>query len=139
MSLDGAAPTRASAGETILLVEDEDALRAIAVRLLESEGYRVLAAGLPSEAIELAKPREQPVDLLLTDLVMPEMPGAALAERLRKLRPGLPVVYMSGFVAQPDDLPQDALFVSKPFKRAELLAAVGLALESEPRSQAQSA
>ncbi len=139
VSIDGAAPTRASAGETILLVEDEDALRAIAVRLLESEGYRVLAAALPSKAIELAEPHEQPVDLLLTDLVMPEMPGAALAEHLRKARPGLPVVYMSGFVAQPDDLPQDALFVSKPFKRVELLAAVGLALEPEPRSRAQSA
>jgi CheY-like chemotaxis protein len=130
-------PERVSTGETILLVEDEEALRAIATRLLEAEGYRVLAAGLPSAAIEMAAPAERRIDLLLTDLVMPGMPGVALVAHLRKERPTLPVVYMSGYVARPGDLPESAVSVAKPFKRAELLTAVGRALHapSPPRVQ----
>ena len=136
---DSVDPTRASTGETILLVEDEDALRAIVKRLLEAEGYKVLAAGLPSAAIELSEPPEQSIALLLTDLVMPGMSGAALVEHMRKVRPTLPVVYMSGYVASPDDVPEGAVFVGKPFKRSELLAAVGSALEKQPLSRAQRA
>ena len=119
---------RAPAGETILLVEDEDALRTVTIRILEREGYVVLAAGLPSEAIELAARHGEGVDLLLTDVMMPEMSGAKLAERLREARPGLRVIYMSGYVARPGDLPDGAAFVSKPFTGAELLAVVGAAL-----------
>jgi two-component system cell cycle sensor histidine kinase/response regulator CckA len=115
-------------GETILLVEDEDALRSLTVRILESEGYAVLAAGLPSEAIELAARHGESVDLLLTDVVMPEMSGAKLAERLRGARPDLRVIYTSGYVARPGDLPEGAAFVSKPFTRLQLLAAVSAAL-----------
>jgi two-component system cell cycle sensor histidine kinase/response regulator CckA len=136
---ESADPTRTPAGETILLVEDEDALRAIATRLLRAEGYEVLAAGLPSAAIELAEPAEQSIDLLLTDLVMPGMPGAALVEHLHRTRPALPVVYMSGYVARSGDLPEGAVFVGKPFKRSELLAAVGRALDESVHSRAQSA
>ena len=119
---------RAPAGETILLVEDEDALRAVAIRILEREGYVVLAAGRPSEAIELAARHGGGVNLLLTDVVMPEMSGAKLAERLRDARPDLRVIYTSGYVARPGDLPEGAAFVSKPFTGAQLLAAVGAAL-----------
>lgn len=122
-----------------MLVEDEDALRTIARRLLEAEGYKVLAAGLPSAAIELSELAAQRIDLLLTELVMPGMPGAALVEHLRKVRPTLPVVYMSGYVASSGDLPEGAVFVGKPLKRPELLTAVGRALEDAPRSRAQSA
>jgi CheY-like chemotaxis protein len=119
---------RSPAGETILLVEDEDALRAITIRILEREGYLVLAAGLPSEAIELAARHGEGVDLLLTDVVMPEMSGAKLAECLREARPDLRVIYTSGYVARPGDLPEGAAFVSKPFTGAQLLAAVSAAL-----------
>ena len=119
---------RPPAGETILLVEDEDALRSVTIRILEREGYVVLAAGLPSEAIELAARHGESVDLLLTDVVMPEMSGAKLAERLRGARPDLRVIYASGYVARPGDLPEGAAFVSKPFTGAQLLAAVSAAL-----------
>jgi two-component system cell cycle sensor histidine kinase/response regulator CckA len=115
-------------GETILLVEDEDALRSLAVRILEPAGYTVLAAGLPSEAIALAARHGDGVDLLLTDLVMPEMSGAKLAAQLSSARPGLRVIYTSGYVARPGELPEGAAFVSKPYTRAGLLAAVGAAL-----------
>ncbi len=119
---------RAPAGETILLVEDEDALRSLTIRILEREGYAVLAASLPSEAIELAARHGESVDLLLTDVVMPEMSGAKLAERLRGARPDLRVIYTSGYVARLGDLPEGATFVSKPFTGAQLLAAVSAAL-----------
>jgi two-component system, cell cycle sensor histidine kinase and response regulator CckA len=116
-------------GKTILLVEDEDALRALAIRILESSGYTVLAAGLPSEAIELATHHGDGFDLLLTDLVMPEMSGAKLAAQLRNARPDLRVIYTSGYVARPDELPEDAAFISKPYTRTDLLAAVGMTLQ----------
>jgi two-component system, cell cycle sensor histidine kinase and response regulator CckA len=129
----GESPERSSshtpAGETILLVEDEDALRSLAVRILEPAGYTVLVAGLPSEALELAARHGDGVDLLLTDLVMPEMSGAKLAAQLTSARPGLRVIYTSGYVAQPGELPDGAAFVSKPYTRAGLLAAVGAALQ----------
>ena len=116
------------AGETILLVEDEDALRSLAVRILEPAGYTVLVAGLPSEAIELAVRHGDSVDLLLTDLVMPEMSGAKLAAQLRNARPELRVIYTSGYVARPGELPEGAAFIGKPYTRAQLLAAIGAAL-----------
>jgi PAS domain S-box-containing protein len=117
------------AGQTILLVEDEDALRSLAVRILEPAGYTVLAAGLPSEAIELAAHHGDGVDLLFTDLVMPEMSGVKLAAQLSSARPGLLVIYTSGYVARPGDLPEGAAFISKPYTRAGLLVAVGAALQ----------
>ena len=116
------------AGETILLVEDEDALRSLAVRILEPAGYKVLAAGLPSEAIELVSRHGDGVDLLLTDLVMPEMSGTRLAAQLSSARPDLRVIYTSGYVARPGELPEGAAFISKPYTRVGLLAAVGEAL-----------
>ncbi len=125
-------------GATVLLVEDEGALRAIAVRLLSSAGYTVLAAALPHQAIELGEGKDR-IDLLLTDLVMPEMSGSKLAARIRSLRPGLPVVYMSGYVAGADDLPETAHFIAKPFGRDELLSIVGAAIPGPGAAEAQSA
>lgn len=117
------------AGETILLVEDEHALRSVAIRILRSEGYNVLEAALPSVAIALAAQHGDDVDLLLTDLVMPEMSGAKLAEQLKSTFPDLPVLYTSGYVAIPAELPHDAVVVSKPFTRKALITAVGRALQ----------
>ena len=82
---------------TVLLVEDEPALRDLAALILEGEGYLVLQAGDGGEAITVAERHRGPIDLLLTDVVMPRVSGPELAQRLRALRPGLEVLYMSGY------------------------------------------
>jgi CheY-like chemotaxis protein len=115
-----AAPGPAPAGvETILVVEDREDIRGLVLEILEAHGYRVLQARDPGEALQIAE--QEPavsIDLLLTDLVMPQMSGIDLAKRLRTLRPTIQVLYMSGFV-QSEAL--TAELVTKPFK-AEYLA-----------------
>jgi two-component system, cell cycle sensor histidine kinase and response regulator CckA len=81
-------------GQTILVVDDEPAVLAAAARVLRSNGYATLEAATYEQAITLAETR--PFQLLLTDSVMPCMSGAALADRITGLRPGLPVLYMTG-------------------------------------------
>jgi CheY-like chemotaxis protein len=115
---------------TILLVEDDDGVRRAASRILSRGGYSVIAAASPIEALELASARPEPLDLLLTDMVMPEMSGPTLASRLQAEQPGLPVVFASGFTGAPDQLPAGAHFVSKPFNGPQLLAAVTAAWDS---------
>nr|MDQ2667612.1 PAS domain-containing protein [Gemmatimonadota bacterium] len=83
--------------ETILLVEDEDTLRRLAVRILEREGYAVLACSNGKEALACATSFEGEIHLVLTDVVMPEMGGRGLAEKLRAVRPAVAVLYMSGY------------------------------------------
>jgi two-component system cell cycle sensor histidine kinase/response regulator CckA len=118
-------------GETILLVEDEDALRAVTGRILGSCGYRVLAAASGAAALELVAHHDGPVDLLLTDVVMPGMLGKELAQRLAPIR----VLYMSGY-AQPVLASQGTLdpgvaLLEKPFGRSELLSAVRERIDAE--------
>jgi signal transduction histidine kinase/CheY-like chemotaxis protein len=105
--------------ETVLLVEDEAPVRALAAGILRKYGYRVLEAPTAREAIALAAAQESPVDLLLTDLVLPEMGGPLLAEKLLALRPALRVLFMSGYT---DDavfrhglLEAGGAFLQKPF------------------------
>ena len=119
--------------ETILVVEDEGALRELARELLEANGYKVIEAEHGKKAIQLVEHSQTSIDLLLTDVVMPDMGGQQLAKRLRELRPGLRVLYMSGYA---DDVinnrgiwPEKALFLPKPFTRAILLGKVREALE----------
>ncbi|MCX6360173.1 MAG: response regulator [Armatimonadetes bacterium] len=123
-------------GETILLVEDERAIRVSTERLLERLGYRVLAAGAPAEALLLAQEWHQTIDLLLTDVVMPEMSGRELATRLLELRPGLRCLYMSGYtasvIAQHGVLDEGVRFLSKPFTRDALARGVRAALDDTP-------
>jgi signal transduction histidine kinase len=124
-----ARPVPAAAGRTILLVEDEPAVRAVALRVLERAGYRVLAATGGEAALRLAA-EEPSIDLVLTDVVMPGMGGAALAERLRAARPGIRVLFMSGYSA---DLPKGLAptgggLLEKPFTPAALLARVAEAI-----------
>ncbi|HEU4349212.1 MAG TPA: ATP-binding protein [Actinoplanes sp.] len=126
-----AAPSPASTsghGETLLVVEDEAALREVAGRILSGAGYHVLAADGGAEALELAARHEGEIDLLLSDVVMPGMLGKELAERLVDRRPGTRVLYMSGY-AQPVLASQGTLdpgvaLLEKPFTAADLLTAV---------------
>lgn len=124
-------PDEAQAGATILLVEDEPAVRAIAARSLERSGFRVLQASGGAAALELMEGRGQP-DLVLTDLMMPGMGGAELARRLRERWPALPVLYMSGYSVE-DLVLQGAIgsertILQKPFTPDGLVRSVSAAL-----------
>ena len=117
-----------SEGTTVLVVEDEDAIRASIRRLLQREGYTVLEASDGAQALELLEDRATgQVALVLTDLRMPVMDGRQLAAALARRRPRLPIVFMSGFTAQLMDLrlvsPHQA-FLAKQFRDSDLLATV---------------
>lgn len=118
--------------ETILVVEDEPALLTLAVEMLEILGYRVLAAGTPARAIKLAEEHRTEIDLLLTDVVMPEMTGPELGNVLFALRPGLKRLFMSGYtadiIAHRGILARDVRFIQKPFSLKELSMKVREAL-----------
>src|SRR6266404_460537 len=120
--------------ETILIVEDEEALRELARELLEANGYKVIEAERGEKAIQLVEHSQTSIDLLLTDVVMPGIGGKQLAKALLELRPGLHVLYMSGYT---DDvinnrvLPKNTLLLPKPFTRALLLRKVREALDTK--------
>jgi two-component system cell cycle sensor histidine kinase/response regulator CckA len=119
--------------ETILLVEDQGALRAIAGEILEEHGYRVIQAAGANDAIELASHHPEPIHLLVTDVVMPGMNGRALFESLVAARPGLRVLYMSGYtddvIAHRGVFDSGTLLLAKPFTALALLGRVRAALE----------
>jgi PAS domain S-box-containing protein len=115
-------------GRTILVVDDEAPLRDLAARILARDDHTVLVAPDGPAALELARTYPEPIDLLLTDVVMPGMLGKELAERFVAARPGVPVLYMSGY-AQPvlterGTLEEGMTLLEKPFTEAELRAAV---------------
>ncbi|MFF5076110.1 PAS domain S-box protein [Actinoplanes sp. NPDC000266] len=121
-----------AAHETILMVEDEDALRQTTARILTRAGYEVLVADGGAQAIHLAQTHTGGIDLLLTDVIMPKMMGNEVAVRVTAVRPGLPVLYMSGY-AEPvltdnGTLPDGFVMVEKPFTSRELLHRVRDAL-----------
>jgi two-component system cell cycle sensor histidine kinase/response regulator CckA len=133
-----ASPSRKEAAaesghETVLLVEDDQALRAVTREILEAAGYRVLAAARPDEALMVSAGQSGPIDLLLTDVVMPGRSGPEVAAELGVHRPGLRVLYISGY-------PHDAIahhgvpgggrrLLHKPFSSSELLQAVRTTLD----------
>ncbi len=112
-------------GETILLVDDEQALMTLGGKMLDELGYRVLTANTPGEALRIVHEDTRPIHLLVTDVVMPEMNGRDLAERLSKHHPDLKVLYMSGYstnvIAHRGVLDEGVNFIQKPI-RIELLA-----------------
>jgi CheY-like chemotaxis protein len=110
----------------VFVVEDEAAVRKAVVRLLTDRGYATLQAAGPSSALDVAKLWSGPIDLLLTDVVMPDMSGDELARELRKGRPELRVVYMTGYSGEVDTaaLRVDGPVVQKPFTHESLLSVV---------------
>jgi CheY-like chemotaxis protein len=115
--------------ETILLVEDDEPVRELVRRVLESAGYNVLLAASPSAAERLMGP-EHEVDLLVTDVVMPEMSGYDLAARARQSRPELRSLFISGYAHNPTGQTSvDAELLKKPFTPGELARAVRRALD----------
>jgi two-component system cell cycle sensor histidine kinase/response regulator CckA len=105
--------------ETVLLVEDEDTVRGAAREILESCGYRVLAAACAEEAMKLSQDFEGEIEALVTDVVMPRMGGRELAMRLARLRPRMRVLYVSGYtdgsIVRHGILEADVAFLQKPF------------------------
>jgi two-component system cell cycle sensor histidine kinase/response regulator CckA len=110
--------------ETILLVEDDEAVRLTTTAILEGAGYRVLTAGSALVAIELARMRDTRIDLVLTDVVMPLMSGAEMLPLLRAFRPGLKAIFMSGYAGEhiaARGLNLGDVLLEKPFSKNDLL------------------
>ncbi len=123
-------PAPATSEAVVFVVEDEVAVRKAVVRILSDGGYSILQAAGPASALDLARQWSGPIDLLLTDIVMPDLSGDELARELRKARPDLRVVYMTGYSGEMDAvaLRIDGPVVQKPFTRDSLLSAVAGAL-----------
>jgi CheY-like chemotaxis protein len=126
----------ASEAGTVLLVEDEPAILTLVTHVLRGQGYTVLRSNSANEALATAQAHPGPIDLLLTDVMMPEMNGRDLSRALRSTHPGLRTVFMSGFTA--DLLPAhgsldgDAAYLQKPFSIDALTATVQKALTPAP-------
>ena len=124
---------RPTGTETILLVEDDEAILNLSKMILENLGYTVLAAQTPVDAIHLAEDHHGDIHLLITDVVMPEMNGRELAEQLSAIRPNLKCLYMSGYtadvIAHRGILDEGLNFIQKPFGSDELAARVRQVLD----------
>jgi two-component system cell cycle sensor histidine kinase/response regulator CckA len=132
------APSTASGrgSERILLVEDEDSVRSVAARVLLNQGYTVIQARNGEEALDLVTELGKDIDLILTDVVMPDMGGPALAKKLKAQRPDLKLVYMSGY-SESDKLQPgiggfDGPFLQKPFSAESLVMKVREVLDQPP-------
>jgi nitrogen-specific signal transduction histidine kinase len=116
--------TRQSGGETVLVVEDEQAVRDLTVRILQQLGYTILTASSGGEALEISQTHAGHIDLLLTDVVMPQMSGRQLADHLRESRPKTKVLFLSGYtentVVHHGVLDAGVDFLPKPFSRENL-------------------
>jgi len=119
--------------ETILVVEDVDAVRNLVCVMLVQNGYKVLEARDGQHALRVCEAHPEPIQLVLTDLVMPHMRGAELAERLRLARPGLRILLMSGYADEPvvQRLGRGSVaFLPKPFTSVELVERVRQVLDT---------
>jgi CheY-like chemotaxis protein len=129
---DGEDPT-----PTILLVEDEDSVRRLMHKFLEREGYQLLEARNAEEAEAIAEVYEEPIHVLVTDVLMPGMTGPDLVARLLPLRPGMKTLFVSGYrhdVIEPNGLSRgDVNLLPKPFPAAELLRRVRMLLDQGTR------
>ncbi len=120
--------TAAGGTETILLVEDEPSILRMTRMMLERKGYTVLSAAAPAEAVEKAENHVGPIDLLMTDVVMPEMNGRDLAEQITAIYPGIRLLFMSGYtanvIAHQGVLDDGVAFIQKPFSMADMTAKI---------------
>ena len=136
MTTEAAAPVdeprpyeRTPAGETVLIVEDQEALREVTARIFARSGYHVITAANGAEALTLAAQHDGNIHLLLTDVVMPNMLGKEVAEKIRRARPDIEVLFMSGY-AQPILASQGRLdcgvnLIEKPFSAAAIIEKAG--------------
>lgn len=128
------AEPRWGSGETVLLVEDEESILRLVKTMLEKMGYAVLDASSPSQAMNLAEVHTEQIRLLITDVVMPEMNGRDLADRLKSRHPDLRVLFMSGYtanvIAHRGVLEAGVHFIQKPFSRKNLAAKISEILTS---------
>jgi PAS domain S-box-containing protein len=124
-------------GESVLLVEDEDAVRALAKRILTEGGYRVSALSQGKDALPLLQDPSREFDLLISDVVMPGMRGVELAQRAHELRPELPILMMSGYTTPLEEEDRVAMaeapLLEKPFSRRDLLGEVRQLLDDAGR------
>lgn len=123
-------------GEVVLVVEDEPDVRRMAERILAKGGYSVIGASGGEQALDACRRAEQPIHLLLTDVIMPGMLGTELVEQVKAIRPELGVIFMSGYsheVLAPEALAEQGAgtFIEKPFSASELLKAVRGLLDAE--------
>jgi CheY-like chemotaxis protein len=120
--------------ETVLVVEDEEMVRTLARRMLEGSGYSVLIASTPGEALRACKQYQGEIDLIVTDVVMPQMSGGELAARLAELRPGTPILFMSGYaddaIGHRGVLDDGIAFLQKPFSGEALARKVREVLDA---------
>jgi len=130
------APDRGE-GQRLLIVEDDDAVRDLVGLMLRRGGYQTVSAPTPAEALDLVRYVEEPIDALVTDMVMPGMTGIELARAVREHDRTLPVLLMSGYTAGtlPDAaaLPEGMELIRKPFTTEALLHAVASVLNPAPR------
>ncbi len=134
------APRDVTGQDTILLVEDEEAVRSFAARALRLRGYHVLEAGGGEEALEIVTKGEQMIDLLITDVVMPNMDGPTLVRHVKELKPELAVIFMSGYAEEAfrrnEENASDLHFLPKPFGLKQLAAKVKEVLSHAPARKA---
>jgi nitrogen-specific signal transduction histidine kinase/CheY-like chemotaxis protein len=123
---------RSPSGETVLVVEDEAALREVTRRILARNGYQVITAASGPEALDIAREHQGEIHLLVTDVVMPHMLGKEVAEQVLLIKPGTEVLYMSGYarpvLSSQGRLEPGVALVEKPFSEADLLAKAGQVL-----------
>jgi len=131
-----AAPRDVTGQDTILLVEDEDAVRSFAARALRMRGYEVLEASGGEEALDIVRSRRETIHLLITDVVMPNMDGPTLVREVKRLRPDMAVIFMSGYAEEAfrrhDEKAEELHFLPKPFGLKQLAAKVKDVLAAVP-------
>ncbi len=124
-------------GGTVLIVEDEEGVRELARRVLELEGYQVVEARGGGEAVSALEQFGPDINLVISDVILPDMAATELDRKMVRSRPDLPIVYMSGYsrteVLERGLVPPERPFIQKPFTAADLTNAVGREIERKSR------